>query len=35
MEDRMRFELKAENANKLGIKFSAKLQEMSGGGAML
>jgi hypothetical protein len=35
LEDRMRFELRAENANKLGIKFSAKLQEMSGGGAML
>lgn len=31
MEDKMKFELKAENANKLGIKFSAKLQEMSGG----
>lgn len=35
LEDRMKFELKAENANKFGIKFSAKLQEMSGGGAML
>lgn len=35
LEDKMKFELKAENANKTGIKFSAKLQEMSGGGAML
>jgi len=35
MEDRMKFELKPENANKYGIKFSAKLQEMSAGGAML
>ncbi|HEX2394030.1 MAG TPA: YfiR family protein [Bacteroidales bacterium] len=35
LEDRMKFELRAENANKYGIKFSAKLQEMSGGGAML
>lgn len=31
-EDKMKFELRAENANKHGIKFSAKLQEMSGGG---
>jgi YfiR/HmsC-like len=35
LEDKMKFELKPENANKCGIKFSAKLQEMSGGGAML
>ena len=35
LEDRMKFELKPENANKYGIKFSAKLQEMSSGGAML
>lgn len=35
MDDRMKFELKAENATKYGIKFSAKLAEMSGGGAML
>ncbi len=35
LEDKMKFELKAENANKYGIRFSAKLQEMAGGGAML
>jgi hypothetical protein len=35
LDDRMKFELKPENANKYGIKFSAKLQEMSSGGAML
>jgi hypothetical protein len=29
MQDKLKFELKAENANKYGIKFSAKLQEMS------
>jgi hypothetical protein len=29
LEDKMRFELKAENANKFGIRFSSKLQEMS------
>jgi hypothetical protein len=29
LEDKMRFELKPENANKYGIKFSSKLQEMS------
>ncbi len=29
LEDKMRFELKPENANKFGIKFSSKLQEMS------
>ncbi|HLO57161.1 MAG TPA: YfiR family protein [Bacteroidales bacterium] len=35
LEDKMKFELKAENANKFGIKFSAKLQEMSGSQAMM
>lgn len=35
LNDRMKFELKPENANKYGIKFSAKLQEMSTGGAMM
>jgi hypothetical protein len=29
LEDKMKFELKAENANKYGIKFSSKLQEMA------
>lgn len=29
LQDKMKFELKAENANKFGIKFSSKLQEMS------
>ena len=29
VQDKMRFELKPENATKFGIKFSAKLQEMS------
>ena len=29
LEDKMRFELKPENANKFGIKFSSKLAEMS------
>jgi hypothetical protein len=29
MNDKMKFELKPENANKYGIKFSSKLQEMS------
>jgi len=28
-EDKLKFELKTENATKLGIKFSSKLQEMS------
>jgi hypothetical protein len=28
-QDKLKFELKAENANKYGIKLSAKLQEMS------
>jgi hypothetical protein len=35
LNDRMKFELKPENANKYGIKFSAKLQEMATGGAMM
>lgn len=29
MADKMKFELKAENASRYGIKFSSKLQEMS------
>jgi len=29
IEDKMKFELKPENASKYGIKFSSKLQEMS------
>lgn len=29
MEDKMKFELKPENASRFGIKFSAKLQEMA------
>jgi len=29
IQDKMKFELKPENANKYGIKFSSKLQEMS------
>jgi hypothetical protein len=29
VEDKLKFELKSENAVKLGIKFSSKLQEMS------
>jgi hypothetical protein len=29
VEDKLKFELKADNAVKLGIKFSSKLQEMS------
>ena len=29
LQDKMKFELKAENATKFGIKFSSKLQEMS------
>jgi hypothetical protein len=29
LEDKMKFELKPENASKFGIKFSSKLQEMS------
>jgi hypothetical protein len=29
MQDKMKFELKPENASKYGIKFSSKLQEMS------
>jgi hypothetical protein len=35
LDDRMKFEVKQENASKYGIKFSAKLQEMSSGGAMM
>lgn len=29
IEDKLKFEIKSENATKLGIKFSSKLQEMS------
>ena len=29
VEDKLKFELKADNASKFGIKFSSKLQEMS------
>src|SRR5512133_716278 len=35
LDDKMKFELKADNATKYGIKFSSKLQEMSGGTAAL
>ena len=35
LEDRMKFETRQENASKYGIKFSAKLQEMSSGSAMM
>jgi hypothetical protein len=31
MDDKMKYELKPENAQKSGIKFSAKLQEMASG----
>jgi len=33
LEDRLKFELKAENANKMGIKVSSKLEEMALSGA--
>ncbi|MBN2813669.1 MAG: YfiR family protein [Bacteroidales bacterium] len=35
MQDRMKYELRSENATKYGIKFSAKLQEMSASASMM
>jgi hypothetical protein len=34
LDDKMKFEVKTENATKLGLKLSAKLTEMSSGSAM-